>query len=349
MIKCSECGNKGATVGCNVKNCGEHYHYPCARTSSCAFMVDKTVYCPQHLDESCKKKCLTEKTFEVLRPVYVELDRRKKKLVEPSKIQFLIGSLNVKQIGRFVPVLSDHSEAIVPNGFTCTRLYWSSKEPWKIVEYTVKTSVQSNNYNQIIDCGRNFTVDHSNNFNLVQLGLTQINKWHTSLINGDDFEIFLRDNNKALKQFLVQNCSEDQNDEEPQNNADLLPPELKDAIFEDLPHDVLDGISMLDIFAGMDSKSEGFFDLLKDAKDSLLDEDMDDNQRSSDGQDCWPSVGCGVDDSNLSAGTSRELKRSKSEIFSRNGELFLCYKFKLPVNHQISSSFYCITHLSSHY
>lgn len=341
-IKCGKCGCKGATVGCNVKNCGEQFHYKCAKSLDCAFMVDKTVYCPQHLADAHKKKCAVEKNFEIHRPVYVELDRKKRKSVDPSRVQFVIGALQVKQLGKFVSTLSDTSDAIVPADFHCTRLYWSSKEPWKIVEYTVRTSVQNNNISLSLDTGRNFTVDHSNSLNMVQRGLTQISKWHTSLANGEDYEYILRQE-RSVKQLLEAvngiGSADETNEDEPQNNADLLPPEIKDAIFEDLPHDILDGISMLDIFpqsfgsklmtyedlVAMDCKNEVYLssDLSRDGRDyNMSDDELSDAQKEYDGSDSWinntnPSVGH-VEDAMLSARpVSRELKRSKSEIFSR--------------------------------
>uniref|UniRef100_A0A1A9V7Y0 Histone-lysine N-methyltransferase trithorax n=1 Tax=Glossina austeni TaxID=7395 RepID=A0A1A9V7Y0_GLOAU len=247
MIKCGVCGNRGATVGCNVKSCGEHYHYPCARLRSCAFLADKTMYCPAHA--ASKTAASYETQFEVTRPVYVELERKRKKMIEPSKVQFHIGSLEVKQLGHILPRFSDSSEALIPVNFLCARLYWSSKEPWRLVEYTVRTLIHNSCTSSLIaggalDPGRNFTVDHTQtNSALIQLGLAQIARWHTSLskseyIGGGDTE----DNDYFGSSFAMAV------DEEPQTNADLLPPEIKDAIFEDLPHELLDGISMLDIF-----------------------------------------------------------------------------------------------------
>uniref|UniRef100_A0A1Q3F1I2 Histone-lysine N-methyltransferase trithorax n=2 Tax=Culex tarsalis TaxID=7177 RepID=A0A1Q3F1I2_CULTA len=277
LIKCCHCGVKGATVGCNVKNCGEHYHFPCARQINCTFMQDKTVYCPQHEAEATRKKCPVEKSFEINRSVYVELDRRKKKFVEPGKVQFMMGSLSVKKLGHIVPMFSDHPDAIIPTDFECTRLYWSSKEPWKIVEYRIKTTIQNNNYCHGTDAGKNFTVDHTMSSSSVHWGLTQINRWHSSL-NSDEQEMVepvagssgLQKEQKTMKQLLEAVCgpSDDTNDEEPQNNNDLLPQEIKDAIFEDIPHDILDGISMLDILPklmtyddliAMDLKNENNF------------------------------------------------------------------------------------------
>ncbi|XP_062564586.1 histone-lysine N-methyltransferase trithorax [Armigeres subalbatus] len=366
LIKCSHCNVKGATVGCNVKNCGEHYHFPCAKQTNCTFMQDKTVYCPQHISEVSKKKCQTEKNFEINRSVYVELDRRKKKFVEPSKVHFMIGSLSVKKLGHIVPMFSDHPDAIIPTDFECTRLYWSSKEPWKIVEYKIKTTIQNNNYCNGTDLGKNFTVDHTLNSSTVSWGLTQISRWHSSLNSEDqDPEPVAGTSGihreKTMKQLLeaVGGPGDDTNDEEPQNNNDLLPQEIKDAIFEDIPHDILDGISMLDILPklmtyddliAMDLKNENNFnaEILKEVggvsssgsssnssnatggskeDDMEVDhaDDINDIMKCSGelSNDGWiKSLSQpGIEDALLSAmkqpSSSRDLKRSKSDILSR--------------------------------
>lgn len=340
-IKCSKCDSRGATVGCNVRNCGEHYHFPCARIANCAFMTDKTVYCPRHLDKvnTADGKNPIEMNFEVQRPVYVELDRKRRRSVSPKKVQFLIGSLHVKQLGRFVATLSDRVDAIVPVDFLCTRLYWSSKEPWRIVEYTIKTSVQSN-VNAAMDTGRNFTVDHSTNSSKVQIGIAQIAKWHSSLVNGDDFEPMMRQD-RSMKLMNMTNHNEETNEEEPQSNADLLPtemlpPEIEKTLFEDLPPDILDGISMLDIISNledmgeMDTKTEVYLSGVDLLRDNTNDDDMSQNShRGGVGGGCvggcydtdnnWPTTNVHVEDAMLSArSVGGILKRNNLDVFTRN-------------------------------
>ena len=241
LMKCGKCGLKGATVGCNFKNCGEQYHFQCARTI-CEFGVDKRVFCPQHVSRIEDTRQL-ETNFEVNRSVYVELDRKKKKSIEASKVQFIIGSLCVTKLGRIVPILSDAGDYLVPVDFECSRLYWSSRQPWNIVEYKIKISIQRSNYLPLItDKGINFTVDHGNSLQMIHKNLKQISMFHNSI--------------SKEQELLVQDETQD---EEPQNNNDLLPPEIKAAIFEDLPHDVLDGISMFDIFPKDPSDSKAVF------------------------------------------------------------------------------------------
>lgn len=64
-------------------------------------------------------------------PVYVELDRKRKKMIEPSKVRFYLGSLSIEKLGGIVPSLSGSVDAIVPSDFQCARLYWSTQEPRK--------------------------------------------------------------------------------------------------------------------------------------------------------------------------------------------------------------------------
>jgi [histone H3]-lysine4 N-trimethyltransferase MLL1 len=357
LIKCSHCANKGATVGCNVRNCGEHFHYPCARQIACSFLSDKTVYCPLHTGEGARKNLKAESNFRVNRPIYVEYDRKKKKYVEPREVQFLIGSLYVENIGRIIPIVSDEAvDCLIPCDYKCQRLYWSSKEPWRIVEYSIRTYIE-NTSTMGVDLGRNFTIDHTLNTQLVQLGLAQISRWHNNLSDQGEEEVQVAmvqssvaaqqpggqyssyqhrsGGEKSSKSRLDHNpysglsmghLIDENNEEEPQANNDLLPPEIKDAIFEDLPHDILDGISMLDIFPKlmtyedllMDNKHENPFSLAVSGageNSSRSDMKMENSNSSSLGGDSGDNA-----DINFSffSGSSfrNELKRSNSDAVS---------------------------------
>uniref|UniRef100_A0A336LN15 CSON013826 protein n=1 Tax=Culicoides sonorensis TaxID=179676 RepID=A0A336LN15_CULSO len=231
LIKCSVCGNKGATVGCNVKNCG---------------------------------------------------------------------SLSIEKLGRIVPALSDSQDAIVPNDFHCVRLYWSTQEPWKIVKYSIKTSILTAN-GCSFDNGKNYTVDHTQDPHVVQENLREISKWHTSL-------------DQEEQEF---NNVEETNDEEPQNNADLLPPEIKDAIFEDLPHDMLNSISMLDIFSPKLMTEEYPLTVtdVEQLKDSIYN-DSNDSFRFEEFTNGSSSSLDFIEESLLRVG--RDPKRSKTELLRAN-------------------------------
>ncbi|XP_046435204.1 histone-lysine N-methyltransferase trithorax [Neodiprion fabricii] len=332
LIRCTECGKKGASVGCCSKNCNGTYHYPCARNIDLAFNDDKTVFCTSHLSNCSDKTPQSEEDFDLKRPVYVELDRKKKKYAEPNKVKVMIGSLTIDCLGTIVPEFSDTIEKIVPSDYKCSRLYWSTINPLKIVKYYVRTFVQIYVPEAAVDMENNVTIDHS-----------------AEREAESDTE-----KSVAVKQTLdtlvdsVCNKEADENLAE-QNNTDLLPPELKEAIFEDLPHDLLDGISMQDIFPkmtyedflAMDLKTDGGFgtDLLKD---EILPTEVDEMIKPTENKvskmdpsmpelgpqnDFWlhleakSSVQDIVDDlfnsKNQKLG-GRELKRSKSEVMSNN-------------------------------
>lgn len=245
-----------------------------------------------HKGEATAAELSDSDSLNPSRPIYVELDRKKKKMVDPSKIKFYLGSLSIEKLGRIVPSLSDSGDAIVPNDFQCVRLYWSTQEPWKIVKYSIKTSIQTAN-GCGFDNGKNFTVDHSKDQSTVQSNITEIQKWHMSLNQDDDL-------------------GEEVNDEEPQNNADLLPPEIKDAIFEDLPHDMLNSISMFDIFSPHDKLMTEEYPLTVNDVEQLKDSIYNDSNDSFRFDEFTNGSSSSLDF--LESIRSHELKRTKSEL-----------------------------------
>lgn len=52
-IKCSFCEEKGAGLGCYVKDCQKSYHFLCAKTVNSTFVPGKyyLLYCEQHASE----------------------------------------------------------------------------------------------------------------------------------------------------------------------------------------------------------------------------------------------------------------------------------------------------------
>lgn len=337
LIRCSECGKKGASIGCCAKNCSNTFHFPCARNVGLAFNDDKTVFCVLHSNSHTYKSLQNENEFSLKRPVYVELDRKKKKFAEPNKVKLMIGSLMVDCLGTIIPEFSDTAEKIIPCDYKCSRLYWSTVNPYKIVRYYIRTYVQVHMPDISSDVENNITIDHSKE---------------------QEKEEVLTDRQRvdylAVKQTLdtlidiVCNKEVDENLAE-QNNTDLLPPELKEAIFEDLPHDLLDGISMQDIFSkmsyedflAMDLKNDGSFnaDLFKD---DMLSSEVEETIKPSENKiskmdssllelgahnDLWvrleakTAVQDLMDDlfnSKSQKRGGRELKRSKSEVMSNN-------------------------------
>ncbi|XP_014489478.1 PREDICTED: uncharacterized protein LOC106752351 [Dinoponera quadriceps] len=340
LIRCTECGKKGASVGCCAKNCSNTFHYPCARNVGLDFNDDKTVFCAAHANHCGHKPLQSENEFSLKRSVYVELDRKKKKQAEPNKVKVMIGSLTIDCLGTVVPEFSDTAERIVPCDYKCSRLYWSTVNPYKIVRYCIRTYVQVHMPDVPSDMENNVTIDHTK----------ELEKVEAPADAQKAFEYL------AVKQTLdtlidiVCNKEVDENLAE-QNNTDILPPELKEAIFEDLPHDLLDGISMQDIFPkmsyedflAMDLKNDGTFtaDLFKD--DMLPTEVEETAIKPPDSKiskvdsssllelgahnDLWvrleakSAVHDLMDDlfnSKSQKRGGRELKRSKSEVMSNN-------------------------------
>ncbi|CAH1153697.1 unnamed protein product [Phaedon cochleariae] len=264
LIRCAQCKQKGASIGCCYKGCHETFHFSCARTAKLNFMHDKTVYCAIHDLPGNSHVITVDKDLEVHRSVYVELDRKKRKYSEIHRVNFMVGSLCVKNLGKIEPAVSDSCEAIIPMGFVCTRLFWSTVEPWKLVPYTITTSIQSrSNYTLAVD--RNFTVDHTLDKPAVDKMMKEMNAWQ-----------------KDVDRKISDTESED---DEEQQNGDILSPELTDAILEELPHDLLDGISVQDIFPklsyddliNMDYKTDlsNLESFTESCKKSELEEDID--------------------------------------------------------------------------
>ncbi|KAK0097527.1 hypothetical protein PV326_001297 [Microctonus aethiopoides] len=329
MTRCLDCGKKGASVGCCVKNCSNTYHFPCAKSSMLGFNDDKTIFCSLHLSHCTNKNPHNEDEFGVKRLVYVELDRKKKKYAEPNQVKIMIGSLLIECLGTIVPEFSDTHEKLFPVNYNCTRLYWSTVNPMRIVKYYVRSYIQTDTTETAPDVEHNITIDHSEN--------QEKDEWQQleHLVVKQTLDTLIE---SVYSREIDENLAE-------QNNTDLLPPEITDVIFEDLPHDLLDGISMQDIFPkmsyedflAMDLKNDGVFgtDLLRD---EILSSEVDEVIKSPDNKtlksdtpiselnvqnDFWVHLetkGCVqelMDDilnSKSPKVSDRELKRSKSEL-----------------------------------
>ncbi|EFN68384.1 Histone-lysine N-methyltransferase trithorax, partial [Camponotus floridanus] len=337
LIRCTECGKKGASIGCCAKNCSNIFHFPCARNIGLTFNDDKTVFCVSHSNNFPRKSLQNENEFSLKRPIYVELDRKRKKYAEPNKVKIMIGSLMIDCLGTIVPELSDTTEKIIPCDYKCSRLYWSTVNPYKIVRYYIRTYVQVHMPDITSDMENNITIDHTKEQEKEQISV-------------DTQKVDYLAVKQTLDTLIDTVCSKevDENLAE-QSNTDLLPPELKEAIFEDLPHDLLDGISMQDIFPKMSYEDFLAMDLKNDStfiadlfKDDMLPSEMEETTKPPESKiskmdpsvlelgthnDLWvrleakTAVQDLVDDlfnsKNQKRG-GRELKRSKSEVMSNN-------------------------------
>lgn len=156
LVRCVICNEKGASVGCCYRNCVKTYHFQCARKVFCVFNDNKTVYCNNHASDV---RC-SVKDFTLERLIYIEQEDIKQERTESSEIYILIGSLYISSIGHLHPFLSDSDESIYPIDFKAKRYYWSTIEPWKLIQYNwttkIENCVEKLKFDEI-----NYTIDHN--------------------------------------------------------------------------------------------------------------------------------------------------------------------------------------------
>ncbi|XP_025421628.1 histone-lysine N-methyltransferase trithorax isoform X2 [Sipha flava] len=164
VVRCVVCNEKGASVGCCYRNCVKTYHFQCARKVFCLFNENKTVYCNNHASDTR----FSVKDFTLERLIYIEQEDIKQKRTESSDIHILIGSLYINCIGNLHPILSDSVESILPINFQAKRYYWSTKEPWKLIQYNWTTKIE--NYVEKLKFDElNYTIDHDKQENEIDV------------------------------------------------------------------------------------------------------------------------------------------------------------------------------------
>ncbi|XP_076832153.1 histone-lysine N-methyltransferase 2B isoform X3 [Brachyhypopomus gauderio] len=169
LMRCERCNQTGATVGCCLTSCQSNYHFMCARSRNCVFQDDKRVFCYKHRD-LISGKIISGQGFEVLRRVFVDFEGislRRKFLtgLEPEYINMMIGSLQVKKLGK-LNELSASLGKLFPVGYECSRWYWSTVNPRRRCKYTcrvteVRPPVQEKPVEELPDQGDNRTIAHS--------------------------------------------------------------------------------------------------------------------------------------------------------------------------------------------
>ena len=142
--RCSSCNTKGATVNCCIRGCPVSLHFPCALQPEpeVTLLEGKRLICRHHSKEQSNRNLVVHPpNFEVARCVYVDLGSESKRIkpCAPRDIRIVIGSLSVSSLGHLRTDVSGTLNALTPVGFECQRRYWSVKEPWKVVTYTLRT------------------------------------------------------------------------------------------------------------------------------------------------------------------------------------------------------------------
>lgn len=228
FIQCSYCTKRGATVGCCSKNCFNTYHFVCAKKSKCIFLESKMIYCNVHTEEFGKSSCELEENLFVNRPIYVEQNYKRRKHLPADSIKLMIGALKIHSLGKNILSLCDEEDLTVPVDFHCSRLFWSTSEPSKMVEYDIKTKTEY----FLMDSkeqGVNVTVSHE-----VPNGKCEVT-YHNDTVKD------------VLTVMVDQICTKEDTDDN-----QLLTPEVKDAIFKDLHHEFIDGLFMNDFLLRYD-------------------------------------------------------------------------------------------------
>ena len=142
--RCSSCNTKGATVNCCIRGGPVSLHFPCALQPEpeVTLLEGKRLICRHHSKEQSNRNLVVHPpNFEVARCVYVDLGSESKRIKHcaPRDIRIVIGSLSVSSLGHLRTDVSGTLNALTPVGFECQRRYWSVKEPWKVVTYTLRT------------------------------------------------------------------------------------------------------------------------------------------------------------------------------------------------------------------
>ena len=142
--RCNLCDAKGATVSCCTRGCTIAFHFPCAlqQEAKASLLDSKRLICHQHA-KSETGKCLTlhSSNFEVARCVYVDLGAERKRIKAQAyrDLRVVIGSLNIAAIGHLRSDVSGDQSILKPIGYQSHRKFWSTKDPSKLVSYTLRT------------------------------------------------------------------------------------------------------------------------------------------------------------------------------------------------------------------
>ena len=158
-LTCTLCKKRGATTGCCHGDCKCNYHFACGLQDGGVYKEDKTVYCNTH--QHLYERKPSAKDFNVARTVHVDLEnehKRKPKVVDLRSVQVKIGSMTIHSLGHLKSV-SDSEEALIPEGFICSRLFWSVKDPKRLTRYFCKTKIIEPTETKVEQC--HIVVNHS--------------------------------------------------------------------------------------------------------------------------------------------------------------------------------------------
>jgi hypothetical protein len=139
-LKCFGCGRPGATVGCNKLHCKSNYHFSCASACGALFTNTCKVYCSKHSDAS--KDCPYDNFSEIMECLKVDRSEMNTNVEVEGLSCLRVGSLVVHSFGQIhQDTDSFHTRNhIFPDGFTASRIFWSTVLPKKRTLYIMTVS-----------------------------------------------------------------------------------------------------------------------------------------------------------------------------------------------------------------
>ena len=148
-LSCTYCGERGATIGCNHSYCDSNYHFECGLNDGAIYKDDKKVFCRKHINSKLNNSAIPKmEDLGCLRTVHIETDRdnkklgtRKPRLFDLRKITIRIGALTIKSLGYLHTAVSDKSSSLIPVNFECTRVFWSTSNPYQRTKYHCRISL----------------------------------------------------------------------------------------------------------------------------------------------------------------------------------------------------------------
>jgi hypothetical protein len=143
-LTCTVCRKKGATTGCCHEYCKENYHFECGlfHSGGAVFKEDKTVYCMAH--RQFYVDIPEQNNFKLARTIHIDIEndvKKRQKPVDLRTVKCTIGSLTIESLGGSIQTVSDTKDALIPNGFTCSRWFWSTLDPSRRVKYYCSISL----------------------------------------------------------------------------------------------------------------------------------------------------------------------------------------------------------------
>lgn len=136
----------------------------------------------------------------------------------------------------------------MPADYKANRYYWSTREPWRLVQYKLTIRLVEPELAIGVDLGVNLTVDHSKSDVDAKMRTLRHFQLHSTL--PPEPVVLAQPTVRTKRKRRVPELIDET------DNQDLLPPDLEEAILKELSHDILEGISVQDIFQDISERED---------------------------------------------------------------------------------------------